>query len=235
VLGEADLIRRHVGVLFTKDGDGRLVADNEPDGDRAPRLYLARGRSSSVIAFRDDTPEALTARWQEIADRLPAWDGSRTTDSAFDDLRSAVGADGAIERESIGPAFRFGQTPPPGPGDADIRRIDAASAELLEPFFPYTRTVLEARAPVVGAVVDGAVVAACFSARRNADACEAGVATEEPYQGRGLATAVVAAWGEAVEADGREPLYSTWWDNAASLGVARRLRLIAYAETLSIR
>jgi GNAT superfamily N-acetyltransferase len=62
-----------------------------------------------------------------------------------------------------------------------------------------------------------------------------GVATEEAYRGRGFGVAVVSAWRVAVESEGRMPLYSTWWDNAASLGVARRLGLVAYAETLSLR
>src|SRR5919197_5644890 len=87
---DEELLRRHVEVLFTTDSTGRLLADNEPDGERAPRLFLARGRSSSVIAFRDDVPEGVAARWDEMARRVPAWDGSRTPDFAFDELRAAV-------------------------------------------------------------------------------------------------------------------------------------------------
>jgi hypothetical protein len=45
---------------------------------------------------------------------------------------------------------------------------------------------------------------------------------------------VVAAWRDAVEVDGRVPMYSTSWDNVASLGIARKLALIPYADTLSI-
>ena len=112
--------------------------------------------------------------------------------------------------------------------------IDERSANLLNRYFPYTRSVLADRMPVVGVVVEGSVVSACFSARRGPIACEAGVATEEAYRGRGFGAAVVAAWRHAVEADGRVPLYSTSWDNAASLGIARKLGLIPYAETLSL-
>jgi GNAT superfamily N-acetyltransferase len=234
VLSDEELIRRHVDVLFTRDSSGRLVADNEPDGDRAPRLHLARGRSSALMAFREDVPDGLAARWRQIAGRVPVWDGSRTPDAGFAELRAAVGEAGPIEHESIGPAFRFGERREVASA-IGVRRIDKTSADLLERFFPYTRSVLEARSPVVGVVVDGAVVAACFSARRDEIACEAGVATEEPYRGRGFGAAVVAAWRDAVEGDGRVPLYSTWWENAASLGVARTLGLVAYAETFSLR
>lgn len=53
-------------------------------------------------------------------------------------------------------------------------------------------------------------------------------------RGRGLAPLVVAAWREAAERSGRQPLYSTSWDNEASLRVARKLGLIAYADTFSL-
>lgn len=85
------------------------------------------------------------------------------------------------------------------------------------------------------AVIEGgAVVSACYSARRTAAACEAGVDTEEPYRGRGYAPLVVAEWRKVVELAGAVALCSTAWDNAASLGVARKLSLVPYAETLSL-
>ena len=120
------------------------------------------------------------------------------------------------------------------PTDAEVRLIDAGSAHLLERFFPYTRSVLASRRPVVGVVVDGAVVSACYSARSRPTAAEAGVDTEEPHRRKGLGALVVSRWRDALEAEGRAPLYSTTWDNHASLAVARRLGLIPYADTLSI-
>lgn len=120
------------------------------------------------------------------------------------------------------------------PLDADVRLIDPASAPLLDAHFPYTRSVLAARSPVAGVVVDGSVVAACFSARRRPEAHEAGVATEDAWRGRGFASAVVACWRDAVTAMGAQPLYSTSWDNLASRAVARRLGLAVYADTLSL-
>jgi predicted GNAT family acetyltransferase len=116
-----------------------------------------------------------------------------------------------------------------------VRPIDEESAHLLERHFPYTRSILADRRPVIGVVVNGAVVSACYSARRGAGACEAGVATEDAHRGRGHAAVVVAAWRDAVEGDGRVPLYSTSWENAASLSIAQKLELVPYAETLSIR
>jgi GNAT superfamily N-acetyltransferase len=186
-----------------------------------------------LMSVRDDIPEASAAAWRGIGSRLPVWDGARTASAVFEELRAAVSTTGRIERESIGPAFGFGEQPGTVAG-VDVRRINATNVQLLDRFFPYTRTVLEARLPVVGVIVDGAVVSACFSARRNDIAAEAGVATEDAYRGRGFGAAVVSAWREVVEASGLVPLYSTWWENEASLGIARTLGLVAYAETLSI-
>jgi hypothetical protein len=170
---------------------------------------------------------------RRIVTRLPPWDGSPAEQSVYAGLTSALAIDGSITEQSHGPAFAFGDRVATDP-DITVTRIDGASAALLDRFFPYTRSILDERRPVVGVVVDGAVVSACYSARRGPLACEAGVDTEETYRGRGYGPAVVAAWRDAVEVDGRVPMYSTSWDNVASLGIARKLALIPYADTLSI-
>ncbi len=106
-----------------------------------------------------------------------------------------------------GPAFRFGELVDVEL-DVEATVIDEASAGLLERFFPHTRTVLASRRPVLAVVVDGRAVSACFSARRRTHAAEAGVATVAPYRRRGFGVAVVAAWRDAVEREGGQPL---WW------------------------
>ena len=55
-----------------------------------------------------------------------------------------------------------------------------------------------------------------------------------PYRGRGYGPRVTVAWAEAIWASGRVPLYSTSWDNKASLAVARKLGLAAYASGWSL-
>jgi len=170
---------------------------------------------------------------REIAADLPPWDGGEPPRALYDRLRAALTRDTDITAQAAGPAFRFGARVELRT-DAEVRLIDAASAHLLERFFPYTRSVLASRRPVVGVVVDGAVVSACYSARSRPTAAEAGVDTEEPHRRKGLGALVVSRWRDALEAEGRAPLYSTAWDNHASLAVATKLGLIAYADTLSI-
>jgi GNAT superfamily N-acetyltransferase len=196
-------------------------------------LFLARGPSSSLIAFRDDVSQATVELCRRIVTGLPLWDGSPAESSVYAELTSVLAIDRSITEQSHGPAFTFGGRVATDP-DITVTRIDGASAALLDRFFPYTRSILGDRRPVVGVVVGDAVVSACYSARRGPRACEAGVDTEEPFRGRGYGAAVVVAWRAAVEEEGRVPLYSTSWDNAASLALARKLGLVAYADTLSL-
>jgi GNAT superfamily N-acetyltransferase len=236
---EEALLEQHADVLFAIDASGRLTSLNEPDAGEAPRLFLARGRTSMRIWFRADVPAAVNHACQVLAAALPRWDGREPDASLFGPLRATLAADAPttadapVAEETRGPAFRFGPRVEVH-RVAEVRLIDVASAGLLERFFPYTRSVLAQRAPVIGVVVDGAVVSACYSARHRAAACEAGVATMEPYRGRGFGALVVSAWRDAVEGEGRQPLYSTTWDNGASRAIARRLGLVAYADTLAL-
>lgn len=233
---EGRLLRLHAELLFDIDTEDRLVAVNEDGSEESvPRVFLVRGRSSSLIWFGTDVRQATVDAATRLVGRLPGWDGYPSPPATYEPLRALLAAEAPVVEETVGPAFSF-QGAIRAAGDADVRAIDEGSAHLLEQHFPYTRWLLtSSRSPVVGAIADGAVVSACFSARRRPKACEAGVATEEPYRGQGLATKVVSAWRDAVEKEGRLPLYSTSWNNQASLAVARKLRLSAYAETLSLR
>jgi len=60
------------------------------------------------------------------------------------------------------------------------------------------------------------------------------VVTVEAFRGRGFASAVVAAWANAVRESDRVPLYSTSWENAASRAVATKLGLTLYGADLWI-
>jgi hypothetical protein len=227
------LLRLHAEVLFDIDQRGGLVRLNEPDGDPAPRLFLARGRTTTLAWYRADLPEATVARCASIVAELPPWDGREPTAAVHDPLRTALGKDAPITEVAAGPAYRF-STGIVARTDVDAVLIDEASAELLDGHFPYTRSVLAWRSPVVVVVRDGVAVSACYCARKRATAAEAGVATIGSFRGLGLATAVTAAWRRAVERLGMTPLYSTSWDNIASRRVAERLGLITYADTFSL-
>ena len=81
-------------------------------------------------------------------------------------------------------------------------------------------------------LVSGQIVATCASVREN-DACaEAYVYTELEFRRRGYGAQVTAAWARHIMVQGKVPFYSYAGDNAASLGLARRLHLIPYAAVV---
>ena len=88
--------------------------------------------------------------------------------------------------------------------------------------------------PIAAVEAEGSAISVCCCAARTGDAAEAGLETASAFRGEGLAVRVTAAWALAVRASGRVPLYSTSWDNTASLKVARKLDLALYASAWSI-
>ena len=129
-----------------------------------------------------------------------------------------------------GPAFTFPE---------EIARPDDTifikNVRLLEHHFSgWDSSEIPASSPIVALIEDGHAVSVCFCSRRSDVAAEAGVETAIEFRGRGLASRVAAAWALAVRDSGRVPLYSTSWDNTASLAVAQKLGLVAYASSWSI-
>jgi len=121
---------------------------NEPGDERPPRLFLARGRRTQRIWFRTDVPAATAEACRRIARGLPRWDGRPSSGAIHDGLRAVLAGDAPITEERCGPAYRFGEHVDLHV-DAEVTVIDEGSAHLLEPHFPYTRSVLAARAPLV--------------------------------------------------------------------------------------
>ena len=134
---------------------------------------------------------------------------------------------GAIE---TGPTFLFPDQLPAAPGIVEI----TDHARLTRHFRGWLADELPERAPIL-AICDGDdAISVCFCARRSDRAAEAGVETAREHRGRGHAPLVTAAWAAAVRASGRVPVYSTQHTNTASLAVARKLGLLAYAVELNV-
>lgn len=131
----------------------------------------------------------------------------------------------------FGPAFEFPEAVEP---PADVVVVE--DERLIQQGFPgWTAGELGAgRAPVMAVLKDGKPVSICFCARSTEVAAEAGVETVVAFRGQGLAPLVTAAWASAVRGSGRIPMYSTAWTNTASLAVARKLGLKAYASGWSL-
>lgn len=231
VLSDLELLDLKIDALFRFDAAGRILGSNEQDPQPAPRLYAACTRQGHRRRFGQGMSNELAALLEQLLRQTPA--STELTDAALplEPLRELLRSGAELPSYSSGPAYRF-------PDDirqaAEATLITPDNAGILLPHFPWTATELPYRLPCAAVVADGVAVSLCCSSRNTARAAEAGVDTIDAYRGRGYATAVTAAWAQAVRASGRIPFYSTWWENHASRGVARSLGLVQFAVELSI-
>ena len=230
-LGDLELARLQVAALYVHDAGGRLLRVNEPEPDTAaPRFFLSRTTAGNLWRTRHDLSDDLAAALERLAADEPVVADLREPPrhaAAYAELLARHAPPGDTY---AGPASYLPELAP-STGAVTITRANAA---LLQAHFPHTLSTLAALEPVVAVVADGVAVAACSSVRITAQVAEAGVHTVEGYRGRGYGAEVVRGWAAATRATGRLPLYSTWWENAASLAVARKLGAVRYAVEFSI-
>lgn len=215
----------HLATLYETDAAGRLTTTREPAHKPAPTFVLVRSATATAWGIRADVPDALAEELTALArDERPVAD-LHALPMHVDRYR-ALGT-----TEHFGPAF---ECPDSIAAAGDIAIVED-ERELDVNFRGWVPGEIAAGCgPVMAIVVDGHPVSICFCARRSDVAAEAGVETAPAYRGRGYAGRVTVAWALAMRASGRVPLYSTSWTNTASLAVARKLGLVAYANTWSI-
>ena len=119
--------------------------------------------------------------------------------------------------------------PAPAIDQPAVRALTWDDAALLEAagmsgasFRGGLRTLLEEGA-VAGAVVDGRIVGTAHTAALTPRYADIGVAVDEEWRGRGLATAAASIVARRTQAAGRVPVWSCGEDNMASLRVALKL------------
>jgi hypothetical protein len=238
---------------FTYDARGRMLLTNEPREEErrpAPRLLYGRTAAGDVVRVGAAVPDPLAARLGAILAREPARapagsgqgepgepGGLRTPPGVLAAVREALAGHAPVTAEWGGPAYRFPEsigssTTPGGAGRLAVRLTEANRA-LVRETYPWLYEEWADWGPCFAVVRDGAAVSVCFSSRLGPEAAEAGVETLPAHRGRGYGAAVTAAWGAAVRAAGRVPLYSTGWGNLASQGVARRAGLILFGADTS--
>jgi RimJ/RimL family protein N-acetyltransferase len=216
--------------LFRYDANGRLRATNEPGDPPAPRVFIGRTVEGNLWRFRHDLPDTLVRDLDRMLAAEPTLTNLRQPLRCFDRLQDALAAHAPIAGMYEGPAWWC----PEGivvPRAVPVTRLTDATAAART--FPWLADELPFVEPCMAVLHDGEAVALCFSSRLSPVAAEAGVETLAPYQRRGYAAAVVAAWAGAVRALGCLPLYSTSWDNLASQGVAASLGLVLYGADVS--
>jgi hypothetical protein len=214
----------HLSTLFVLDSRGRITSTREPGGSAGPLFSLVRGASERVWAVRKDVPTEVARDLDALAREEPPAADLRAPPVHAERYRSILGRSGL--REDAGPAFVFPDVPEQ-PTGIDLIEDERLLDHNFRGWLPGE--IAAGRHPVMAVMEGGHPVSICFSARSSDVAAEAGVETAAAFRGRGFATIVTRAWAAAICASGRTPLYSTSWTNDASLAVARKLRLIAYA------
>ena len=179
--------------------------------------------------MRADLAGSVALELERLAREEPPAANPLTAPVHADRYRSLLASTGGAEAPRVqvdGPAFSF---PEATAGSPDVALIE--DERRLERHFRgwVPGEIAAGRAPVLAVVEHGEPVSICFCARRSEIAAEAGLETAEAFRGRGFGTRVTSAWAAALRATGRTPLYSTSWTNHASLAVARKLGLVAYA------
>jgi RimJ/RimL family protein N-acetyltransferase len=225
------LMQLHVQALFTQNASGDLDRVNEPNGASAPRFFLGKTSDGVVRHFRHDVG-ADVRRELEAASEDEALREQRL-DAPLDSspYEEILARSAPVQRTWAGPAFFFSEELPPATGTVPLTE---RNAELLHPYLEPWLPDVSLCQPMVAFVIDGHAVSVCASVRQTAGAHEAGVDTAPLFRGRGYAGQVVAAWAKALREMGRVPLYSTSWQNKASLAVARKLGLIRFGNDLHV-
>jgi len=215
------------------DEAGRIVSTREPEATPGPLFAIVRSATACAWAVRADLPADIGAELDRLAqDEPPAADlrdapvFAERYVSLLKDRVASRGVPATKTRQSDGPAFTFSDAVPQSNGIVVVN-----DERLLDRHFRgwVPGEIAAGRAPVMAVVEDDVPISICFCARPSQVAAEAGLETAEAYRGRGYGTRVTAAWALAMRTLGRMPLYSTSWSNHASLAVARKLGLVAYA------
>ena len=226
--GSSEFVDSRVRCLFRHDQEGRITFANERVSVRAPRFFLTRTPAAACWRFRDDLPAAIADRIEELCREEPIRADLREPPRHARCYRALLEADMPIEREWIGPAYRFTR-PIAAPAGA-IVAITPVNTHLLVPDFADWLPDTGRCDPMIALLHKGRVVSLCASVRITSAAHEAGAETLLAFRGCGFATDVVAAWARAVRKIGAEPFYSTSWENTASQAVARKLGLVLFGS-----
>lgn len=211
--------------MYRLNVEGRIVSTLEPQPAIGPSFTLIRGRSERVWAVGAGVDPEIAKELDRLAALEPPLDDWRDPPRFANRYRDILGGELVS-----GPALEF---PEQIVAPSHVTLIDDATR--LERHFPaWTAEEMPGRTPMAVILVDGQAVSLCGCARRTDEAAEASLEAAEQFRGRGLAQQVTAGWAVAVRASGRMPLYSTSWENTASLAVACKLGLSIDAASWSI-
>jgi hypothetical protein len=236
------LLEIDIETLFALSPDRRLMRQNPPSAQPAPRLFIGGCAGGNLLRLGADVDLTDAERLMALAENEPPWTDPDRLPACWPALTRALSGGAQPPTPSL--IYRLPHGLAPDPDAAIIRSdtIDGADlvsrlakegmpAHLVEAGFV---SLEDFWTPWCAAMVDEIIAALCFAARIGPRGLEAGVYTFPGYRGRGLAAAVTAAWSSLAELGRKTLFYSTSRDNRSSQRVAERLGLRCIALSLSL-
>lgn len=227
MVSDIELMKIQSEVLFRLNKNRRILSINQLGSDvgPAPRFFIGYTNQGSTCRFWIDLPENVVSQLKGVAAAEQTPMDSRTFPSCHNQFVDILQSHAPIERIWLGPAYRFPKhiLPP-----QNVVRLLPENVGLLKGDFARLAPEIDDGRLCFAVIEDSQAVSICRSVRLSSKAHEAGVDTLDAYRRCGYAAATVAAWALAVRSKNLIPLYSTSWNNAASLGVAQRLGLVQY-------
>jgi len=231
---ELDLMRCHVSALFRHNDQGRLLRVNTPDGAEAPRFFLGRTPTGNVWRFRYDISPFVVEKLEALSCDEPTSENPAKEPRHHDRYLNILATESPLRRVSSGPAFLIPPRTSEPHSTAKCVLVNMENVNLLSGAFDEWIADVPFCQPFLAALKDGRAVSLCASVRITSNAHEAGVETLSEHRRKGYASEVVSEWAAAVRKLDRFPLYSTSWENDASLGVASRLGALQYGVDFQV-
>ncbi len=217
-------LQKRFEALYVHDNHGRIVHINQWYGGQAPRFCLMRSSQAVVWRYRADLPDALCHELTQLCQNEPA--ELIRLPKYFEAYLELLGDHQSVTQHWSGPAYFCQQV---SQIDNNTVTITADNTHLLKDHLNDWLEDVPHVQPFVTALVDDYAVAVCSSVRKTDVLHEAGVETASAYRRQGHATRVVTAWANAVLALKALPVYSTSYENTASMGIANKLGFEQFA------
>jgi hypothetical protein len=228
------LLQVDIDTMFVMSATGRIERENDLDRSSGPRVFFVGGPFGNLTRIRYDVDDDVAIRILKVAANEPPW---RDPDVMPACAEKIVALLSGSQPPSISPALiyqlpnglRYEHTAAIVRSDSDEgRQMLARLADRGVPDYMQTagfKGVGDFWEPWCVALDGNEIAAIAFAARLGVSGAELGVYTFPKYRGRGLASAVTAAWSSMPSLNQHALFYSTHKSNRSSQRVTARLGL----------
>jgi hypothetical protein len=123
----------HINTPFCYDAEGRMRTVNEPEQPPAPGFYMVRTPAGNHWRFRYDLPAETIQQLDRLCQAEPHRADLSRPPQQYRAIKAVLAAQAPLQDEYRGPAYWI---PPGSASPANVVRITATNAQLLQPLFP---------------------------------------------------------------------------------------------------